>query len=279
MKILVTGANSILAQDVISTHIERGDKVYALIHRTPIANPHVIEIRMEELLNSNSSFNIVYHLAADTQTSSENCFELYQNNTELTKLLTTKISFRRFIYASTVSVYASSKEVIFEDSRIEPANPYAHSKYWGEWFVKQLPSYAILRFTSIFGEGMRKGSIIPAFINQAITNAEIGVFGNGSRLQNYIHHSTAAQFLLEAGKHAENFTGIAAGNKSISNLELAQHIALQTGARIVHRQEDNSSSFVYNNDFTISKLGHKKSDSTFESFLSDTIKWIKNTAY
>ncbi len=75
-------------------------------------------------------------------------------------------------------------------------------------------------------------------------------------------------------KNGKNVTFLGVGEDHLSNLEVAEIVAKETGAKIKFVKEDNSSSFFYNNDYTKSKLNWK-AETNIEIGIRQYIKWKK----
>jgi nucleoside-diphosphate-sugar epimerase len=92
------------------------------------------------------------------------------------------------IYTSTCCVYGNATEhPENEDSTLpNPSELYACSKYAGEWIVRgyglnyDMP-WTILRYATIYGEGMREALGVYVFFKQAMTGQPITVHGDGKQ--------------------------------------------------------------------------------------------------
>ena len=58
---------------------------------------------------------------------------------------------------------------------------------WGEKLSFQRENAVILRLSSVYGPSMKANTIIPNYINSALSKKVIEVWGKGVRYQNYIH--------------------------------------------------------------------------------------------
>ena len=123
----------------------------------------------------------------------------------------------------------------------------------------------------MYGNGMKENTIIPNYINQALSNSVIEVWGNGSRKQNYIHVSDVVKYLEAI---IENFES---NNKTIflgvsktehSNFELSKIISNHTKAKVECVNEDYSTSYMYNNNFTTETLGFEPQVSFNEAIIN-----------
>lgn len=174
---------------------------------------------------------------------------LYEGNVHATKKLVSRFPEARHVYAATVSVYGNNFGKADETTPPAPANAYAQSKLDGEAVVAAAKNYAIVRFSSLYGPGMKDDTLIPNYTNQAL-QGQIQVWGDGSRKQSYLAVQDAARLLLQLAE--DNAVGIFLGTarQTYSNLEVAQLLAEETGAEIVFVHQDASLSVDYDPSFT-----------------------------
>jgi UDP-glucose 4-epimerase len=258
LNILIIGINSFLAKEIVRFHLKDAGVQFTGVYNCnyPVSSSCKI-IPATEIFNLDDSFNLVYIIAAyvpeDLNVYSD---LLYTTNTELPGLVARHFKKAKIIFASTVSVYGDATGTI--DEFTIPLNPgyYGASKLEGEKAIAaNADAYALVRFSSIFGLGMKQTTIIPNYLNQALTDKCVNVWGDGCRLQNYIHVTDAAAIACKAALNKQNgiFLGIA--NEHITNLQLAQIIKSKVrDIRINFTGADSSLSKIYNNDWTKEQL-------------------------
>ena len=121
---------------------------------------------------------------------------------------------------------------------------------------------------------MKTQTFISNCIIQAITTKEIIIFGDGSRMQNYISASEAANYFYLAMQSSEDNL-LAVGENSYTNHEIALLIqSYIPGTQVTFRGVDNSQSFRYDNSFSKEKLNYK-AHFDFKEELYKTIQWIQ----
>ena len=143
---------------------------------------------------------------------------------------------RQVVYASSVSVYGDTSEMVSETSPPEPANLYAAAKLAGEDLLGVLTARGIcvscLRFSSLYGAGMYAETVLPQMIRQACEKNEITVFGAGRRTQDFLYIEDAAQATLLACRHTTAGIFNVATGTAISMALLAQSVSeTLTGGR------------------------------------------------
>jgi len=280
-KILITGATGCLGRALLEEMLKHQALVWVTQNRNKIERSDVEVIQFEKGWgNKIPFFDYVFHLAAKVDVS-ENVaqLDLEDANVELTKRIIEKVKFKKLIFASTVSVYQLSSDVITESSKINPHNTYALTKWEAEKLVKKLPHYCILRYSSLFGQGMNTNTFLPKILKQAIKEKSMKVYGDGSRMQNYIHVNQAVQYLIHGALKLDNCIGLAVAPKEYSNLEIAQVIAEDTQAKIKLTGEDFSPSFRYDNQNTLKELALELKKNTITNDIKRLIQWMKSTKY
>ena len=151
-------------------------------------------------LNFNQ-FDAIFHIAG--QSSGEISFEdpLYdlQTNAQSTLLLlkyALKMNCKKFIYASTMSVYGSQSDIpIKEEASTFPQSFYAVGKLASERYLNIYSKYNIdivaLRLFNVYGPGQNmenlKQGMVSIFLAQALSNKHILVKGSPERFRDLVY--------------------------------------------------------------------------------------------
>lgn len=126
-------------------------------------------------------------------------FDLENNTVEHIKFLEVLKNYKnkKVIYLSTRQVYGKQdKFPVDENSSINPVDVNGINKYTTEMYYSLYSKYygftlTILRLSNIYGEGMhvrdKRLSFIGWFINRAITNNPIELYGDGSNLRDLLY--------------------------------------------------------------------------------------------
>ena len=146
----------------------------------------------------------VIHLAAEggAGMSWEGSFARYvERNVLVTQHLLDVVDalhVKRFIYASSGSVYGDADQPLGETCTPHPVNPYGASKLAGEHLVRMhasrgLPA-VILRYFSIYGPRQRPDMAAHRFIESALDGRPLTVYGDGmqTRDMTYVTDAVAA---------------------------------------------------------------------------------------
>ena len=205
MKILITGICGAVGSNLAKYLLNIYDcKIWGIddLSSGMINNIHGLDVEFiqgdicdDDILRSlfENQFDYIFHLAAhfanqnsidnpvrDLQVNSEGTLKLLEYAKEQKKM-------KRFVYTSTSCIYSSSPELLSEDNELHFETPYAISKYFGEEYIKFYSDYynipcSIVRLFNSYGPGEFPGeyrNVIPNFINHALNNEIITIFGDG----------------------------------------------------------------------------------------------------
>ncbi len=201
---------------------------------------------------------------------------LFNANVDFTKKLIDRYPDSKCIYISSVSVYGETEVLIDENSAINSTSEYSKSKWQGEQLVLANSRNVVIRFSSIYGEGMKENTIVPIYCSQAIQNGEIEVWGNGKRTQNYIHVDDATDLikLVVESKVSIDFPILGVSHNEYSNVDLARIISNETNAKITFSGNDSSSSLAFNN-FRTTELFNWNSKVSLTNGIKKYLEWKK----
>ena len=108
----------------------------------------------------------------------------------------------------------------------------------------------------------------------ALINGKIEVYGQGERLQNYLHINDAVLYIEAMISKKQRGVYLATSVTETSNCQLAEKIAHVTGAIIEYKGIDNSPSRQFNNEYSRSTL-NIKGELDLSEGLKEYILWSK----
>jgi len=179
--------------------------------------------------------DVIFHLAAKVSTpfADHNPHEFDQINNwgtaELSYLIEeSRVS--RFIYASSVSVYGASEEMVDIHSDPNPRTFYGISKRNGEAHVERLrkkrSGIYILRLGNVYGysKSMRFDSVINKFMFEAHFAGRIHIFGDGRQLRSFINIDRLCHLLKDFahGRHEAGTYNLVENTYSVNRI--ADHL-------------------------------------------------------
>lgn len=212
-KTLVDNGNQVITVDNLSTGFEKNIPKGVRFIKGNCQDSEIISI-----LN-NCSFDAIFHIAG--QSSGEISFDdpVYdlQTNTQSTLLLlqlALKTGCKKFIYASTMSVYGEKPDVpVKEDVILKPLSFYGVGKVASEHYLRIYQQFGInttaLRLFNVYGPGqnmenLRQG-MVSIFIAQAINNKQIIVKGSPDRYRDFIQINDVVNAFIAAYNRKDNF--------------------------------------------------------------------------
>ncbi len=121
----------------------------------------------------------------------------------------------------------------------EPLTPYSITKLDGEYYLKMyraqwnVPTIS-LRYFNVFGPRQNLNSAyaaaVPIFINKALKNETISIFGNGEQTRDFIYVKDVVRANVFASEYGDGIYNLALGH-STSILELAESIINLTNSK------------------------------------------------
>lgn len=232
MSILVTGSNGYLGNVLMSRLKSFGiSEVVPMdlgIFSHKLYGYNKLDLRDFNFTSLFSTdINTVIHLAGvSNDPSCELDYRLTQEiNVEASKRLIDFASIsgvKRFIFASSASVYGSNKELVDEDAELNPQSEYARSKIEVEKYLVEHKNLnpIIFRFGTLFGYSpkMRYDLAVNLMIKDAIVDGVIKVNG-GEQSRPFLHVEDAAiEMLKSAGTLTTGIFNLATANVKIQSL-------------------------------------------------------------
>jgi UDP-glucose 4-epimerase len=221
MNCLVLGGNGFIGSHLVDQLLAEGHNVrvfdkYEEYYRKPLPS---VEYQYGEFGNRGlvmealTGIDVVFHLISTTLPKTSNddpAFDVQSNVVETIFLLEQCIAqkIKKIIFISSGgTVYGNPSVVpIPENNPTDPECSYGITKLAIEkyiylfWYLHGL-DYCILRLANAYGERQRPTATqgaIPVFLERALRNDEIIVWGDGSVIRDYIHVTDIASALTKA---------------------------------------------------------------------------------
>lgn len=276
MNVVISGAGGFLGSYLVKEFNKSRHSVIGIFNKTKPVEvcKDVSYVPAKELQSVKIKADIVImsHASVVSGANQVEPQSLFDSNVSFTKTLVESFPDAYFIYVSSIAVYGNNENVITEHTPVSPQTDYAISKLWGENTVKRAKNFGILRLSSLYGEKMRDGTIIPNYVEQALKTGKIEVWGRGERKQNYVHVSdVVTQIKAMTENRAEGiFLGVS--SKEFSNIELANIIACELNAAVTFLKTDSSFSIKTDNSYTRKEL-NIDSEKDFNTGIKEYILW------
>lgn len=276
-KILILGKNGFLAKN-LAAKLRKTDFVITFGTRKEINQ----KITVKNLLNLNLNFDYIINCAGEG-TVNQSYRTKFNNDLDITKNVISYIinhqSNTKLIHISTASVFGNS----IKKSKLKPISPYAYRKLSCEkLIIKKLRNrsldYKILRFFSIYGNGLRKQILWDAC--NKIKRKNPIFFGSGDEVRSWMHIDDFCKILIKVmnlnktKKKIFNFCG----TQTLKNKELLLLIFKAYGTKykpkfnLVKNKGTPDYMFIKNCDLNIIKF-KQKINLTYG--IKKYIKWIK----
>jgi len=252
-KVLITGVNGFLGRAVQKQMPSDWHIIKLLNPKTNLINNDnaasifydVESLPIDELNRPKAVIHLAARIPYDNDVPID---DIEYSNLILVERLVKKYPNARHILASSVSVYGELFILpLTIKSPLAATTHYGQTKFKAEKIVSECLSFTIIRYSSIVGPGMSSKTFIPNIVDASL-KGEIKIFGDGSRLQNYISIIDAADMCINALNSKNNLIALGVGSRSYTNLEIANILAIKTGAMIRHVEGRQGPSYIYKKD-------------------------------
>ncbi|KAB2859914.1 MAG: NAD-dependent epimerase/dehydratase family protein [Flavobacteriales bacterium] len=258
--ILVTGGSGFIGSSLVERLIENKNNFVVVVDnlqtgdknklpKAPHDNLKFIQCDVNIISEITSvfhtfSFDYVFHYAAlvGVKRTLDNPIKVLNDITGIKNILelSKNTGVKRIMYASSSEVYGEPVEYP-QHEETTPLNsrlPYAIVKNVGEAFLKSYKQeygldYTIFRFFNTYGPKQSKDFVISKFINAALNNKEITIYGEGNQtrtfcfVKNNVEACVAAAFSPEYANKTLNI----GNNIETSILDLAKLIIKLTNSQ------------------------------------------------
>jgi nucleoside-diphosphate-sugar epimerase len=226
MKALVTGCAGFIGSHLVDKLLEQGYEVIGIDcftdyypRETKEANISIalknnnFEFIAEDILKMDKypEVDYIFHEAAQAgvRASWGRSFEGYtRNNIAATQKLLEfykETNVKKFVYASSSSVYGDAELPMREDSLLKPVSPYGVTKLAGEnmcylyWKNYNVPTVS-LRYFTVFGPRQRPDMAIHKFVKAILKGEVITIYGDGTQTRDFTFVDDAVEANILATK-------------------------------------------------------------------------------
>ena len=218
--ILITGGAGFIGSSLARALIEKGDNFVQIVDNLSTGNidnlPKNCNFILCDINNyseissvmKEKAFDVVFHYAAlvGVQRTQESPLKVLNdiNGRKNILELSRETGVKRVIYSSSSEVYGEPVSLP-QNEATTPLNsrvPYAIVKNIGEAFLKTYYKefglkYTILRFFNTYGLSQSSDFVISRFINKALNNEDICIYGDGKQSRTFLHIDDNINFTMK----------------------------------------------------------------------------------
>lgn len=305
MKALVTGCAGFIGSHLVERLLKEGMEVIGVDCFMDYYSRDIKEANMVAALNYNNfdfheedllemdiypEVDYVFHEAAQAgvRASWGKSFEVYtRNNIEATQRLLEFYKdhkLKKFVYASSSSVYGDTELPMREDSLLKPVSPYGVTKLAAEnlcylyWKNYGVPTVS-LRYFTVYGPRQRPDMAIHKFVKAILNGDEITVFGDGTQTRDFtfVDDVTEANILAANNEMEGVVFNVGGGSRITVNklIELLEKIT-ERNAKIEYIEKQKGD--VLDTLADTSKISNKlnwKPEVKIEEGAKRFVKWYK----
>lgn len=316
MKVIVTGSAGFIGYYVSKKLLEKGHKVIGidnLENEDSLGNkaqrvdllkvyPNFEFIKLNILneglptILKEQSVDYFIHLAAKDfyYNKEEKLSEFIENNvlgTVKMAELAKKLSVKKFIYASTFSVYGKTKKQKFTEKKLlpKPISPHGASKIATEQILQFMSSFynvptVILRIFTVYGPDMPTNTAIYHYIEKSLKGEELKLhFDNTAQTRDFIYIDDVVESILATlNKRIKYQTINIATGKSHTFKEIYDKVSQILGQeplKVMHTNKERLQQLVVDyveaDTSRAKKILKYEPKTTLDEGLEKTVKWYQ----
>ena len=238
MKVLVTGAGGFIGSRLSKKMISEGHEVYGVIHNSPSQTEGIqiinADLTKNDFVIPDVKFDIVFHLAAATPLVKDKKKQKrinYEGTVNLFEKIKNKTNF--IVYASGLGVFGSPKEIVNEQSSIQPDTDFVKIRLEAQKFLENSCKNNNIGFSvCYFGDVYGDGSWFTEMVVKKLKSGMMKVPGKGDYDKCFIHVEDAVGILASIAKNnLKDQSYVCADSTSITFKEFVDYTADKIGKK------------------------------------------------
>lgn len=225
MKVCVTGGAGYIGSHLVNRLVGLGHEVIVVddmsngsyMHPMTKFFSHDIK-EMNQIENALAGTEVFFHLAANKQARSVDCYDMISANVAGTAAVletAKRVGARRLVFSSSSAVYSPAFYIgqkISEEHFFKPINIYGMSKKMGEDLCEMMSDdhfdSVSLRYFNVWGGTHSKEnsvkSVMEIFEEKKAKGEPLVIYGDGSSVRDYVHVNDVVNANLLAMDYASN---------------------------------------------------------------------------
>jgi dihydroflavonol-4-reductase len=238
MKVLVTGAGGFIGSRLSKKMISEGHEVYGVIHNSPSQTEGIqiinADLTKNDFVIPDVKFDVVFHLAAATPLVKDKKKQKrinYEGTVNLFEKIKNKTNF--IVYASGLGVFGSPKEIVNEQSSIQPDTDFVKIRLEAQKFLENSCKNNNIGFSvCYFGDVYGDGSWFTEMVVKKLKSGMMKVPGKGDYDKCFIHVEDAVGILASIAKNnLKDQSYVCADSTSITFKEFVDYTADKIGKK------------------------------------------------
>jgi len=268
-KALVTGGAGFIGSHLVDELLKRDFEVTIIddfstgreYNLKDTSNINIIRDDISNIENVEANFEIIFHQAAKLEifdSVANPLNEIQENIINTVKILeyARKNDIEKIIFASSACVYGDTSVYPYHElnSECRAQWPYGVSKLAAERYcIQYYELYGLktvsLRYGIVYGPREWFGRVLPIFVNRAISNKKLLIFGDGTQTRDFVHVKDVVMANIKAME-------LNSGDGKAINIGSGTETTITELAKLILKETNNPSSFEYINP-KVGELGRK----------------------
>jgi UDP-glucose 4-epimerase len=304
--ILVTGGAGFIGSHVAEELIKCGHQVIVLddlsggfmdnvVPGAQFVQGSIIDHELINRLFDEHKFEYVFHLAAYAAEGLSHFIKRFNYNNNLigsVNLINASVNsgVKCFVFTSSIAVYGASPELpMTEATRPHPEDPYGIAKLAVEQELQVCKEmfdldYIVFRPHNVYGERQNIGdkyrNVVGIFMNQALQNLPMTIFGDGEQKRAFSYISDVAPIIARSIEVPEAYNQVfnVGAETPYTVNELAETVARAMGVepQIKHLPARNEVKYAYSSHDKVQKYFGAPQPVSLEEGVRKMAAWVKD---